>query len=145
MRGKIVLTDSNDSFDEMNEYSGSVNQMYSMVVIVSTLEFMSGVIGCVLTIIHFSIRFYPAPLVYIVAAVSYGVILGALAISSLIAGLGLWRLEPWSWRIALAINVASLATYLPVLNPIMVPFNIILIWLLRKLEIQNAYADIELP
>lgn len=145
MQGKIALTDSNDSFDEMDEYSESVNQMDSMVVTVSTLEFMSGVLGCVLTIDHFMISFYPASLVYIVAVVSYGVILGALAILSLIAGLGLWRLESWSWRIALATNVASLVMYLPALNLIMVPFNIILIWLLRKPEIQNAYADIELP
>jgi hypothetical protein len=63
MQWKIVLTDSNDIFDEMDKYSESVNQMDSMVVIVSTLEFMFGVLGRVLTIVHFSISFYPAPLV----------------------------------------------------------------------------------
>jgi hypothetical protein len=143
--GKMVLAESNDSLDELDEYSDSVNKMDSMVVIVSALEFMSGILGCILTVMHFSSRFYPAPIVVILAFVSYGSILGAIAIVSLIAGFGLWRLESWAWRIALSVNIASLVMYLPVLSPIMIPLNIVLVWLLRKPEIQNAYAEIRLP
>jgi hypothetical protein len=143
IRGGIVLNDSNDSFNEMDEYSDAVNKMDSLVVIISTLELMSGILGGILTIMHFSDAFYPAPVAFIIATVSYGAILGALAIISLIVGWGLWRLEPWAWGVALAISIASLVAYLPSLSPVMIPLNAILVWLLRKPEIQNAYTEIE--
>jgi hypothetical protein len=143
--GGTSLADEDSSFEDLDVYSEDIDQMDFKVIVVAVLEFISGILGITLTAMNFSMGFPPAPLAYLIAAVSLGVITGTLGIISLIAGWGLWQLEPWAWRTAIAVSVASLFFYLPSLSIIMIIPNVIVIFYLRDQQVRDIYRKIEIP
>lgn len=60
----VVLADSQDSFDDFDVYTEAVDKMDTKVIVISTLEVMSGVFGGIQTIMLFSVGFYEEPLIY---------------------------------------------------------------------------------
>jgi hypothetical protein len=139
------LADENSSFDELDIYSEVVNQMDFKVILVAVLAFSSGLLGFIVTAMNFSAVYYPGPLVYLIAAVSLSVITGTLGFISLIAGWGLWRLEPWAWRMAMAVGIASLIFYIPILSVPLIFLNAVLVFFLRDRQLKDIYDEIVLP
>jgi len=139
------LADEDISFEDLDIYSEDVDQMDFKVIVAAVLEFISGILGITLTAMNFSMGFPPAPLAYLIAAVSLGVITGTLGILSLIAGWGLWRLESWAWRTAIAVSIASIFFYLPSLSTIIIVPNVIVIFYLRTQQMRDIYTEIEFP
>ena len=139
---RLVLADSQDSSDNLDAYSEAANETETKLIIILVLEIMSGVFGIILTAMHFSMGFYEGPLVFLIAYFSYGTIMGVLAVLSLIAGWGLWRLEPWAWRMAMAVSIASVIAYLFNLTLIILILNIILLWYLKNPQVQEVYSGI---
>jgi hypothetical protein len=139
------LTDDISSFEDLDIYSEDVDQMDFKVIVVAVLEFISGVLGIILTAMNFSMGFAPAPLVFIIAAVSLDVITGTLGIISLIVSWGLWKLESWAWRTSIAVSIASIFFYLPSLTIIIIIPNAIVIFYLRSQQVRDIYREIEIP
>lgn len=139
------MEDEDNSFEDLDIYSEDVDQMDSKVIAVAVLAFCSGVIGILVTAMNFSIIYNPGPLIYLIAFDSLFVITGSLGVFSLIAGWGLWQLEPWAWRRAMAVSVASLIFYLPILSILPIVSNACLVYLLRDPQLKHVYDDIELP
>lgn len=139
------MEDEDGSSEDLSIYSEDVDEMDFKVIFVAVIAFCSGVIGILIAILNFSIVFYPGPLVYLIAVVSLFVIICTLGILSLIAGWGLWRLEPWAWRTALAVGIASLVFNLITLSPIPLVLNAFLIYLLRDHQLKRIYDEIVLP
>ncbi|RDE15286.1 MAG: hypothetical protein C4K48_04375 [Candidatus Thorarchaeota archaeon] len=137
------MADSQDSFDNLDAFSEAANQTETKLIIIFVLEIMSGVFGIILTAVHLSMDLYPGPLGLLIMYVAHGVIIGALAVLSLIAGWGFWRLEPWAWRVAMAVGIASVIVHVLTLSPLILALNIILLWYLKNPQVREVYSGIE--
>jgi hypothetical protein len=126
-----------------DDLSADVDEMDTTVTIVATLVFMSGILGFVFMLMNFAGGLYPGPLGYVIAFVAIEVIRGALSVIAIPTGWGLWQLKPWSWRIALAVNVAALVTYLLTFSIPFIILHAVLIAYLRTEQVRNTYAEIE--
>jgi hypothetical protein len=126
-----------------DDLSAEVDEMDTTVTIVATLVFMSGILGFVFTLMNFAGGLYPGPPGYVIAFVADGVILGALSVIAIPTGWGLWQLKPWSWRIALAVNVAALVMYLLSFSIPFILLHTVIIVYLRTRQVRNVYAEIE--
>ncbi len=126
-----------------DDLSAEVDEMDTTVTIVATLVFMSGILGFVFTLMYFAGGLYPGPPGYVIAFVADGVILGALSVIAIPTGWGLWQLKPWSWRIALAVNVAALVMYLLSFSIPFILLHTVIIVYLRTRQVRNVYAEIE--
>lgn len=136
------MADSQDSFDNLDAYSEAANQTETKLIVIFVLEIMSGVFGIILTAMHFSMGFSEGPLGFIIAYISAGVIIGVLAVLSLVAGWGIWRLEPWAWRMAMAVSIASVVIDLITPNLLLLGLNIILLWCLKNPQVREVYSEI---
>ncbi|MHA2191759.1 MAG: hypothetical protein ACXAAP_16205, partial [Candidatus Thorarchaeota archaeon] len=67
----------------------------------------------------------------------------ALSVIAIVAGWALWQLKPWSWRLALAVNVAALVMHLLTFSFPLILLNAVLIAYLRTNQVRNIYAEIE--
>jgi hypothetical protein len=139
----LVLADSHDYFDNLDAYSEAANQTETKLIVIFVLEVMSGVFGIILTAMHFSTVSYEGPLVFIIAYISAGGIIGVLAVLSLVAGWGIRRLEPWAWTTAMAVSIASVMIYLITPNLLLLALNIILLWYLKNPRVREVYTEIE--
>ena len=125
-----------------DDLSAEVDEMDTTVTIVATLEFMSGILGLVFMLMNFAGGIYPVSPGYVIAIVAYEVIRGALSVIAVFTGWGLWQLKPWSWRIALARNVAALIMYLLTFSIPFILLNTVIIAYLRTRQVRNIYAEI---
>jgi hypothetical protein len=123
--------------------SAEADEMDTTVTIVATLEFMSGILGLLFMLMNFAGGLYPGPPGYVIAFVAFDVILGALSVIAIVAGWALWQLKPWSWRLALAVNVAALVMHLLTFSFPLILLNAVLIAYLRTNQVRNIYAEIE--
>ncbi len=139
------MADESSSLDDIDIYSEDVDQMDFKVINVAVLALLSGFLGIVVTAMNFSIGFFASPLIFLIATVSHLVLTGTAGFISLIAGWGLWRLEPWAWRTALAVSVVALILSLLVLSIVLIAINAVLIYFLRDRELKDIYNEIILP
>ncbi|MFW9927383.1 MAG: hypothetical protein ACFFDM_11570 [Candidatus Thorarchaeota archaeon] len=128
---------------ELDEYSEEIHDMDATVTIISTLEILTGILGIMYVLMTFAAGFFPSPLAVLIAYASIGTILGVLAIISIVAGVGLWQLKVWAWRIALAANVAALVLYTFSLSIPFILLNAVLVWYLRTPRVISIYSEIE--
>lgn len=145
INGVNTLGDGSSTFDDLDMYSEDVDQMDFKVIVVAVLAISSGLLGIILTVTNYSFWYFPGPLVYLIMIVSLSVITGTIGLISLIAGWGLWRLEPWAWRTAMAAGIASLIFYLPTLSLHLIAINAVLVYFLRDRQLKNIYDEIVLP
>ena len=126
-----------------DDFSPEVDEMDATVTIVATLEFMSGMIGFIFMLRDFAGGLYPGPLGYVITFVAIEVIRGALSVIAIFTGWGLWQLKPWSWRIALARNVAALVMYFLTFSIGFILLNTVIIAYLRTRQVRTIYVEIE--
>ncbi len=139
------MEDEDTSYEDLNIYSEDVDEMDFKVIFVAVISFCCGILGILIAILNFSIVFYPGPLILLIAAVSLFVIICTLGILSLITAWALWQLEPWAWRAAMAVSIASLVFDLISLTLIPLVLNAFLIYLLRDHQLKRIYDDIVVP
>ena len=136
------MAESQDSSDNLDAYSEAANQTETKLIVIFVLELMSGIFGVVLTAMHFSVGFFEGPLVFQVAHISAGAIMGALAILSFVAGGGIQGLQPWAWRMAVAVSIASLIIYVVTPSLLLLALNIIALWYLKNPRVREVYTEI---
>jgi len=139
------LENEDSSFEDLDIYSEEVDEMDFKVIFAAVIAFCSGVLGILITTLNFSIVFYPEPLIFLIVMVCLFVIFWTLGILSLIASWGLWRLEPWAWRTAMAVSIASLVFDLISLTLIPLVLNAFLVYLLRDHQLKRIYDEIIVP
>jgi hypothetical protein len=135
----------NRGIDDLDVYSAEIEKMDEAVTILATLEILTGILGFIVMLVNSAITFFaPWPLGLLIAYVAIELVVGALGILAIYAGLGLWQLKPWAWRTALAVNVSSLVMYLLFFNVLFIVLFTVLVAYLRTRRVRNIYADIQI-
>lgn len=135
----------NRGIDDLDVYSSEIEKMDEAVTILATLEILTGILGFIVMLVNSAITFFaPWPPSLLIAYVAIELVVGALGILAIYAGLGLWQLKPWAWRTTLAVNVASLVMYLLFFNVLFIVLFTVLVAYLRTRRVRNIYADIQI-